>query len=53
MSDDANQPARFLNGKSDVLVMFRQKPAADRGISTQPINKFGMLPGMGQTTIKM
>ena len=53
VSDDANQPARFLNGKSDVLVMFRQKPAADRGISTQPINKFGMLPGMGQTTIKM
>ena len=53
VSDDANQPARFLNGKSDVLVMFRQKPAADRGISTQPINKFGMLPGTGQTTIKM
>ena len=53
ISDDANAPARFLNGKSDVVVMFRQKPAADRGISTQPINKFGLTPSMGATTIKM
>ena len=53
VSDDANKPATFLNGKSDLVVMFRQKPAADRGISTQPINKFGLTPSMGATTIKM
>mgnify|MGYP003626957657 CR=1 FL=1 len=53
VSDDSNAPARFLVGKSDIVVMFRQKPAADKGISTQPINKFGLTPSMGATTIKM
>ena len=53
ISDDSNRPATFLVGKSDVAVIFRQKPAADRGISTQPINKFGLTPAMGATTIKM
>ena len=53
ISDDSNRPATFLVGKSDVAVIFRQKPAADRGISTQPINKFGLTPALGATTIKM
>ena len=53
ISGDDNAPANWLapESKSDVLIMFRQKPAADGGISTQPINKFGLLPGTGQTRL--
>ena len=55
ISGDNNAPANFLavNSKSDVLIIFRQKPAADGGVSTQPINKFGINTARGQTFTKM
>ena len=51
VSGDNNAPATFLarDSESDVLIMFRQKPAADGGVSTQPISKFGLTPATGQT----
>tara|TARA_R110000737_G_scaffold11931_4_gene27876 strand:+ start:1001 stop:3445 length:2445 start_codon:yes stop_codon:yes gene_type:complete len=49
VSDDANRPATFLKDGSDILIMFRQKPAIDGGVSTQPISKFGLTPATGQT----
>lgn len=55
ISGDNNAPADFLakRSKSDVLIMFRQKPAMDGGVSTQPINKFGINTARGQTFTKM
>tara|TARA_R110002020_G_scaffold181364_2_gene376196 strand:- start:4777 stop:7239 length:2463 start_codon:yes stop_codon:yes gene_type:complete len=53
ISGDNNAPANFLKDKSDVLIIFRQKPAMDGGVSTQPINKFGISTGRGQTFTKM
>ena len=37
ISDDANRPANYLVDKSDVVVMFRTRPAGSTGVSRQVI----------------
>ena len=49
ISNDANRPANYLTGKSDVVIMFRRRPDSDGGVSRQVISRGGMKYDDGQT----